>query len=186
MKIAEYWAGTSAQGLPLRQLKAAGSPTHNHAQPACCQLSIAPLKNPLDLTRLAELDRQFCEFARLQRAATPRCGWTKTIRLAMGMSSHALGARLGITAQGIRKLEQGEANGTISLNSLAKLAQGLDCDVHYIFIPRTSLIEQVIRRTRTAAEADFPEHLISELAANPEVLKLLSSLLSKVNRRGLW
>lgn len=176
----------SAQGVPLRGWKAAGSPTYNHGQPTCCLLSFAPLKNRLDLTRLAELDRQFCEFARLQRAAMPRCGWTKTIRLAMGMSSHALGTRLGMTAQGIRKLEQGEANGTISLNSLGKLAQGLDCDVHYIFIPRTSLIEQVIRRVRTAPEADFPEHLIAELAVKPEVLKLLSSLLSNINRRGLW
>ncbi|GKS97676.1 helix-turn-helix domain-containing protein [Acidovorax sp. SUPP2825] len=150
---------------------------------------IAPLKNRLDLTRLAELDRQFCEFARLQRMATPRCGWTKTIRLAMGMSSQALGARLGMTAQGIRKLEQGEANGTISLNTLAKLAQGLDCEVHYILVPRTTLMEQVLRRTREIAGVDFdlPElSRITELAREPEVLDSLSRLLSKVNKRGLW
>jgi len=145
------------------------------------------LKNRLNLTRLAELDRQFCEFARLQLVATPRCGWTKTIRLAMGMSSQALGARLGMTAQGIRKLEQGEANGTISLNTLAKLAQGLDCDVHYMLVPRTSLIEQVLLRTRAVTNTDLPEPpKITELAREPEVLDSLSRLLSKVNRRGLW
>ena len=111
-------------------------------------MRLLPLKNRLDLTRLAELDRQFCDFAKLQRNATPRCGWTKTLRLALGMSSNALGERLGVTAQGARKLEQAEANGTITLNTLARLAHGLDCEVHYMFVPRTSLVEQVLRRTQ--------------------------------------
>jgi len=92
-----------------------------------------------------------------------------------------------MTAQGIRKLEQGEANGTISLNTLAKLAQGLDCDVHYMLVPRTSLIEQVLLRTRAVTNTDLPEPpKITELAREPEVLDSLSRLLSKVNRRGLW
>ena len=68
------------------------------------------MKSRLDFTRLAELDRQFCEFAKLHRDVTPRCGWVKTVRLALGMSSKALGARTGMTAQGVRKLEQAEAN----------------------------------------------------------------------------
>ena len=113
--------------------------------------AFAPLKNRLDLTRLAELDRQFCDFAKLQRNATPRCGWAKTVRLALGMSSKALGERLGMTAQGVRKLEHAEANGTITLNTLARLADGLDCEVHYMFVPRTSLVEQVLNRTQEIA-----------------------------------
>lgn len=92
-----------------------------------------------------------------------------------------------MTAQGVRKLEQGEANGTISLNTLAKLAQGLDCEVHYILIPRTSLIEQVLRRTRAVADTDLPgPSKITELAREPEVLDSLSRMLLKVNKRGLW
>ena len=145
------------------------------------------MKNRLDLTRLAELDRQFCEFARLQRSATPRCGWTKTIRLALGMSSQALATRLGMTAQGVRKLEQGEANGTISLNTLARLAQGLDCEVHYMLVPRISLIEQVLRRTHAVTGTGVPElSKITELIREPEALNSLSRLLSQVNKRGLW
>lgn len=101
------------------------------------------MKNRLNLTRLAELDKQFCDFAKLQPTAAPRCGWTKTVRLALGMSSQALGERLGVTAQGARKLEQAEANGNITLNTLARLAHGLDCEVRYVFVPRTSLVEQV-------------------------------------------
>ncbi|MBU1350545.1 MAG: helix-turn-helix domain-containing protein [Gammaproteobacteria bacterium] len=145
------------------------------------------MKNRLDLTRLAELDRQFCEFAKLQRASTPRCGWTKTIRLALGMSSKALGVRLGMTAQGVRKLEQGEANGTLSLNTLTRLANGLDCEVHYMFVPRSSLIEQVLRQTHEVAGVEVPTMpSIAEMLRDVEALDALSVLLAQVNKRGLW
>lgn len=145
------------------------------------------LKNRLDLTRLAELDRQFCDYAKLQRNATPRCGWTKTIRLALGMSSKALGERLGMTAQGARKLEQAEANGTITLNTLARLAHGLDCEVHYVFVPRTSLVEQVLRRTHEAAGFPMPPTLAAtDVLTEAQRLAALSTVLAQVNKRGFW
>ena len=147
----------------------------------------ALLKNRLDLTRLAELDRQFCDYAKLQRNATPRCGWTKTIRLALGMSSKALGERLGMTAQGARKLEQAEANGTITLNTLVRLAHGLDCEVHYVFVPRTSLVEQVLRRTHEVAGFPMPPALaVTDVLAEAQRLAALSTVLAQVNKRGLW
>lgn len=150
-------------------------------------LPICPLKNRLNLTRLAELDRQFCEFAKLQPTAAPRCGWTKTVRLALGMSSQALGARLGVTAQGARKLEQAEASGNITLNTLARLAHGLDCEVRYVFVPRTSLMEQVLRRTHEVAGFPMPPMLAAtDLLTEAQKLQALSAVLAQVNKRGLW
>lgn len=92
-----------------------------------------------------------------------------------------------MTAQGVRKLEQGEAKGTISLNALAKLAQGLDCEVHYILVPRISLIEQVLKRTQATTGIDMPEpSKVADLVKEPETLHSLSRLLSQINKRGLW
>ncbi len=146
-----------------------------------------PLKNRLDLTRLAELDRQFCEFSKLQREATPRCGWTKTVRLALGMSSNALGSRLGVTGQGVRKLEEAEADGSITLKTLSRLAHGLDCDVHYIFIPRTSLVEQLLKRTHQVAGIPMPPMpKVAEVLREAETLEALSVALNQVKKRGLW
>lgn len=145
------------------------------------------MKNRLNLTRLAELDRQFCEFAKLQPTATPRCGWTKTVRLALGMSSQALGERLGVTAQGARKLEQAEANGNITLNTLARLAHGLDCEVRYVFVPRTSLVEQVLRRTHEVARFPMPPVLATtDVQTEAQRLIALSAALAQVSKRGLW
>lgn len=103
------------------------------------------------------------------------------------MSSQALGARLAMTAQGVRKLEQGEANGSISLNTLARLAQGLDCEVHYVLVPRISLVEQVIRRTHEVAGTPLPTmQKVTELLKDAEALDSLAALLAQVNKRGLW
>lgn len=103
------------------------------------------------------------------------------------MSSKALGVRLGMTAQGVRNLEQGEANGTLSLNTLARLANGLDCEVHYIFVPRVSLLEQVLRQTHEVAGIEVPATLkVTEILRDTEALTALSVLLAQVNKRGLW
>ena len=137
---------------------------------------------------MAELDRQFCEFAKLHRDVTPRCGWVKTVRLALGMSSKALGARTGMTAQGVRKLEQAEANGSISLNTLTKLADGMDCEVHYILLPRSSLLDQVLKRSKEIDGTQLPISLIgtTEMLLDAEALSALSALFVNVNKRGFW
>lgn len=145
------------------------------------------MKSRLDLTRLAELDRQLQEFAQLQQNALPLCGWAKTIRLALGMSSRTLGGRLGISGQGVRKLEQAEADGTISINTLTRLANGLDCEVRYILVPRTSLLDQVLNRAEErAAIAPSTSASSQALPGEAESLKALSTLLAHVNRRGFW
>ena len=103
------------------------------------------------------------------------------------MSSQALGARLGVTAQGARKLEQAEANGNITLNTLARLAQGLDCEVRYVFVPRTSLVEQVLKRTHEVAGFPMPPALTAtDMLTETQRLAALSTALAHVNKRGLW
>jgi len=145
------------------------------------------LKTRLDLSRLAELDRQFCEFAKLRLHATPRCGWAKTVRLALGMSSKALGDRLGMTAQGVRKLEQAEAEGSIAFKTLARLAEGLDCEVVYVLVPRTSLLEQVLQRAHEVAGGTHETSpQTRQLSTEPETLEMLATLFAQASRRGFW
>jgi len=92
-----------------------------------------------------------------------------------------------MTAQGVRKLEQAEASGTITLNTLARLAHGLDCEVHYMFVPRTSLMEQVLRRTHEVAGIPMPPTLkVTEVLTETQTLAAISTVLAQVNKRGLW
>jgi predicted DNA-binding mobile mystery protein A len=72
-------------------------------------------------------------------------GWLRAIRETLGMTSAALGQRLGITASGVRKLEQAEAADAITLATLRRMAEALDCELHYFLMPRQPL-RQMRRR----------------------------------------
>jgi transcriptional regulator with XRE-family HTH domain len=92
-----------------------------------------------------------------------------------------------MTAQGARKLEQAEANGNITLNTLARLAHGLDCEVRYVFVPRTSLVEQVLRRTHEVARIPMsPVLATTDMQSEAQRLIALSAALDQVSKRGLW
>lgn len=111
----------------------------------------------------------------------------KTVRLALGMNSATLGRRLGISPQGVRRLEQSEAEGSISLNTLAKIADGLNCDVRYVLVPRISLVDQVMARAMEHSKGTVPMEADStSMNIDGQSLVVLASLLSCINKRAFW
>ena len=81
----------------------------------------------------------------------PVGGWLRAIRQALGISSTGVAARLGITASGLRKLEQAEASDAITLATLRRAAGALDCELRYVLVPRQPLRE--MRRQQALARA---------------------------------
>jgi predicted DNA-binding mobile mystery protein A len=71
----------------------------------------------------------------------PPAGWLRAIRKALGMTSGVLAGRLGVTASGARKLERAEAADAITLGTLRRVAEALDCDLQYALVPRRPLRE---------------------------------------------
>lgn len=146
-----------------------------------------PLKNRFDFTRLAELDCQFRKYAAHKQPTVPRAGWVKAIRLAIGMSSDTLGNRIGISGQGLRKLEMSEADRSITLKTLDRLADALDCDVHYILAPRTSLIDQLIQQARKrSVDRLHPEYAADPVNPHASSIGEVLSLLGHIDKRGFW
>ena len=67
------------------------------------------------------------------------------------MSQDALAPRVGLSKPTLAGLERSEQNSTITLTSLARVADALDCTLVYGFIPRTSLQDTVEREARVVA-----------------------------------
>lgn len=166
-----------------------GLPAHcsNATETLSLLLFSWPLKNRFDFTRLAELDSQFREYAAHKQPTTPRAGWVKAIRLAIGMSSDTLGNRIGISGQGLRKLEMSEADRSITLKTLDRLADALDCDVQYILAPRTSLIDQLIQQARKRS-VDLSKSEYAGGSVDPITSSIgeVLALLGHVDKRGFW
>ena len=81
----------------------------------------------------------------------PPKGWIKAIREALGMSAEQLGARIGVTKPRVYEIEKAEISGSITLNSLERAAQALDCQLVYTLIPRLPLQKAVEIRAREIA-----------------------------------
>lgn len=124
----------------------------------------------------------------------PGNGWIRSIREALGMTSVALAKRLGMTDAGIRNLEKAEADDAITLASLRKLAEALDCELKYALIPRQSLEDMLQQRAeQLARERVLPvahsmvlEDQAVYQACTDRQIKQLAKELLEGSRRELW
>ncbi len=96
--------------------------------------------------QLYQLDRNLAAWQAVRTSSRPPLGWAKAIRQGLGMTALALGRRLGISQAGVAKLEKAEAEDRITLGSLRKLAEALNCEVHYALIPREPLESMIKNR----------------------------------------
>ena len=107
--------------------------------------------NPKEL-RLAQMDAVLQGTASHPLPPRPPAGWLRAIREALGMTSAVLAGRLEITASGVRKLEQAEAIDAITLGTLRRVAEALDCDLQYALVPRRPLRDMRWRQAMQLAQ----------------------------------
>ena len=98
---------------------------------------------------------------RLQKATaeltqqTPRFGWVKAIRTALGMSERAFAKRLGVIHGSVQELERNERGGKVTLETLRRAARALDADFVYAIVPRKTLRATISERARALATERF-------------------------------
>jgi len=109
------------------------------------------------------------------------------------MSLRQLAERAGVSKTAVASLERNEVRGTAQLDSLAKIADALDCDLVYAVVPRTSLAGTLDARARSVAEelvgrvAESME-LEAQGTADSERVRLVREAAEQLRRRpsGLW
>ncbi len=109
----------------------------------------------------------------------PQEGWTKNIRSVLHMSLRQLGVRIGITPQSVKEIEQREAAGSVSLNTMRGIAAAFGMRFVYAIVPEAGTVEDIIHergrklaekivlRARDASHPDATaeeEELVEELA----------------------
>ena len=104
-------------------------------------------------TARRQLDKRLISMQNMELFMRPPRGWLKAIREALGMTTAQLGRRLGVVQSRVVAIEQAEAKGTITLNSLEKAAQALDCRLVYALMPRQPLEDIVEQRASLLAKS---------------------------------
>jgi predicted DNA-binding mobile mystery protein A len=106
----------------------------------------------LQQLQTAQTDAALGAWREAKLPARPATGWAKSIREALGLPGIVLAKRLGITSATLRNLEAAEARQAITLASLHKLAQAMDCELQYALVPRQSLSQQIAQQAQKKAQ----------------------------------
>jgi len=93
---------------------------------------------------IEQIDRRLQDFKSVENIILPEKGWIYSIRIALKMSMRQLGKRLDITPQSVKEIEEREASGSITINSLREAGVALDMQLFYGFIPKKGSIDKMI------------------------------------------
>jgi predicted DNA-binding mobile mystery protein A len=144
--------------------------------------------------QLQQADEQLKPMLKQRHPPRPSNGWIKTIREALGMTAVALARQLNVRSSTVHKLEKSEADDSISLASLRKVAEALNCELHYALVPRTSLETKLRNQAKLVARKNlFPvshsmaleDQSVTNKAQQAQ-LELLEKELLDGNWRELW
>jgi len=81
----------------------------------------------------------------------PPRGWIKAIREALGMTTAQLGQRIGVSQPRALQIENAEPGGTLTIESLERAAQALNCRLVYALVPMEPLQTTVEKRAGALA-----------------------------------
>jgi predicted DNA-binding mobile mystery protein A len=126
------------------------------------------------------------------RSRPPR-GWIAAIRMALGMSGMALAKLLKVSQPTIHQYEKGEVSGSITLQTLRRVADALDAELTVALVPRKSVAATLRARAESIARDEMraivhtmrlEDQEVESEATCEEYEKLVAVLLA--NPRKLW
>lgn len=136
---------------------------------------------------LKQATRRTSQLRALKEPARVSRGWIRFMRESLGMTFKNLGARARLGIPTVQQAERNEVAGKITLNSLRQLAEAMECELVYAFVPKLPLEKTIEAAARAKAErllqvADTHmtlENQKVDRALEERVKQLASALLDK-------
>lgn len=131
-----------------------------------------------------QLDTKLSQFKSLASTKADS-GWIKLIREALDMTTTQLSKRVGIDQSRITRLENAETEGDLKLSSLKKIAEGLDMQFVYAFVPKTNLEDMVQDQAKKIAKKRMQKvshtmRLEDQELSEAEKAKTMEDLVQKI------
>ncbi len=131
---------------------------------------------------------------KFKAVSVPSKGWIRAIRNSLGMSRRQLANRLDLSVSRIQRLEQDEVSGAVTLKTMRRTAQAMDCVFVYGVIPATSL-DEILQKQALKKAKQYLQGVSHTMAleaqslddqANQEMLDVLAEQLINESIRKLW
>jgi len=98
---------------------------------------------------ISQIDKKLGLFKNFE---IPKEGWIKTIRKSLSMTYNILARKNSMSPQVIKIFEKNEIKGSITLNTLKKIAASLNCRLVYAIVPDESFEKMIDDRINKIAD----------------------------------
>lgn len=131
------------------------------------------------------------------QSSPPRRGWIKAVRGALGLSANSLAKKLGCAPQSILSLEAREANQSVTLDSMNKMAKVMGCRLIYAIVPEKgyenfeSIVDEKARKLAEKIVKGISHHMalenqqVDEETIQEQTKKLVLELKEKLDPK-IW
>ncbi len=132
-----------------------------------------------------QLEISLQRFEPLRAVNIPNKGWIRAIRDGLGMTGRQLASRLGIAQQAVARIEKDEQTGSVTIKTMQRIAEGLDCIFVYGFVPNSSLEEAIREQAKIIAikrltQASQTMLLENQMLSNSENKKILTDIVDEL------
>jgi predicted DNA-binding mobile mystery protein A len=150
------------------------------------------MKKPSDQKIITkQVSRKLEDLRPLVSKASGVTSWIDYIRSGLGMTLNQLATRLKITQPSLSGLIKQEKEGRITINKLTEIAQAMDCELVYGFVPRQKIediiLKQAINKTsKLMAEAEIHMELEDQKVLLDKDERLKELVQEKIFSKYLW
>jgi predicted DNA-binding mobile mystery protein A len=92
------------------------------------------------------IERRLGKLRPARQFAQPQRGWIRAVRDALGMSAAKLAERMNVSQPRVFALEKAEARGAVTIASLERAAQAMECTLVYALVPNRPIDEMLQKR----------------------------------------
>lgn len=93
----------------------------------------------LNETVFAQINRRIESIRSIKDKTVIREGWIKYMRAALGLTLSELAKLSSLSTASVAQAERREAEGQVSLSTLTKMAEAMECELIYAFVPKKEL-----------------------------------------------
>jgi predicted DNA-binding mobile mystery protein A len=94
----------------------------------------------------------------------PSGGWIGSVREALGLSLAQIGKRLRTSRQTVQEFERAEAEDRITLATLRRVAEAMDCNLIYVLAPKSGSFTELAERTAREDAAKDVRRVVHTMA----------------------
>lgn len=132
-----------------------------------------------------QLQITLAKFQPMLAISIPPKGWIRAIRNALGMSGRQLAERMRVTRQRVSIIEKQEIDASVTLKTVRRAADALECVFVYALVPRTSLEEITRNRAQRVAakrlvRASHTMKLENQALGKKENMQILSNMIEEI------